>query len=176
LNARFRKIVERLDAERAAGMARRPLDLGKLTGRPAERIPRPLQGLITPERLMAAFGDPWINVDSGGLIGQRAIEQHVATSADLDESLRLSRAQLHRAGLYREPWVRRVGDLVALNVGSLHHHLAQHHERAVAVHLKALGVNVNATLFPPLKWPTPATETVPTFGPTPAKSKIKTPW
>jgi hypothetical protein len=115
-----------------------------ITGRTARRIPRPLQG-VTTEGLIAAFGgDRWVNPDSGGLVGQRAIE---AALAELPKAHRLSRRQLYNT-LYDADgpcarWVRRVGDVVATNVSSLNHWAtALHPQETLVAHLNALGVNV----------------------------------
>jgi hypothetical protein len=175
---RFQQIVARvsakMNAEQAAAASRRLLDMSDLTGRPERRIPRPLQGAMSPERLVELFGDQWVNPDSGGLFGQRAIETYVATADGLADMLRLSRAQLYRSGLYEEPWTRRVGDLVALNVGSLHGWLARHHEAAVAAHCKALGVDVGGGSNVPVNVPT-TSQNGPSSSPREPMRKEKTP-
>jgi hypothetical protein len=129
--------------ERVAAVERRlmvpplPVDLVALLHRDPRRIPRALRGAGTLDQIVRVFGDAAVHPDRGGVLGQAAIERWVRTTSDLTEAERLGRSQLHRT-LYHEPWVRRVGDVAALNVSSAAAYLVEHHREATRAHLDAL--------------------------------------
>jgi hypothetical protein len=127
-------------APRADGDAAlwREIDIAKTLGRSPYRTPRALQGRQTVASVIEVFGDRWLHVDSGGLIGQQEIE-----TAALAHPSGLGHRQICRV-LYapRPDWLRWVGDVAGCNVASFYAFLDRHHAEARTNQLRGLGVNV----------------------------------
>ena len=138
---KHREHLARLRGTGPAGDATAPLcvNLYALTGR--KRLPRAL-GATNPERypvasLCAAYGDPWVHPGSGGLFGPEQIR--TATSNDFPDGLPLSPGRLEHT-LLREPWVPRVGGLIAMNIRSRDGWATKHLTETRAAYLQNLGI------------------------------------
>ena len=85
-------------------------NLEEATGRSPRNIPKdfgPYKDRVSVEQLLQVFGDPWIYTGSGGLIGDNGIAEFTGFNV----------RHLRRT-LFKESWVRKVGNLHALNVSS----------------------------------------------------------
>jgi hypothetical protein len=130
---RFRQVVARVALEREVSAE-------QLLGRSPSRIPKAFQRRLTVRQIIEIFGgDPWMHVDSGGLVGQKAF---AAAVAELPEEFRLCRRQMYNA-LYPQPWIHWVGErgvrVPGANVASVHHFLKVIHPlETLTAHLAAL--------------------------------------
>jgi hypothetical protein len=106
-------------------------------GRTSNRIPSQMLTDESPDgervtvvgSLVAAYGDPWVDPRSGGVIGQQAITG----------KLLMTLRQAQRTVL-KEPWIRWVGDIPATNVASLASWDLRHQLKTRNAHRIALGL------------------------------------